>query len=256
MTGKIGLRISLPGLLLLSSACVSIPPEQRSESDPWEPLNRPLYQVSTAIDKVSTKPIAKGYRKVVPGPVRTGVSNVFDNLTTPRSALNNFLQGKPKRGFSEIGRFLFNSTLGIAGIFDVATRSGMGKYPEDFGQTAAVWGVPDGPYVMLPILGPKNLRDAVLMPLDIAADPVFHIRRTDVRDPVVVLRIIDLRYRLLTADKFLEDSKDPYLTTRESYLQNREYQVYDGNPPEDDDFYDEFFDEEEEPQDESGTEQN
>ncbi|MCH9693890.1 MAG: VacJ family lipoprotein [Gammaproteobacteria bacterium] len=237
---------SLIGILLLASACASIPPEQRAEHDPWEPLNRPVYKFNTVVDSAITKPLAKGYRKVVPGPVKTGVTNVFVNLTTPRSALNNFLQGKPKRGFSEIGRFLFNSTVGIGGIFDVASASGMDQYREDFGQTAAVWGVGDGPFVMLPILGPNTLRDAILMPLDIASDPVFHIRRSDVRDPVVVLRIIDLRYRLLPTDKLLEDSKDRYLTTRESYLQNREYRIYDGNPPEDDDFYDEYFDEEEE----------
>lgn len=248
MTRSTPFRASLPALLLLLSACTSIPPEQRSENDAWEPMNRTLYKVNTVIDNATTKPLAKGYRKVVPGPVRTGVTNVYTNLTTPRSALNNFLQGKPKRGFSEVGRFLINSSFGLAGIFDVATASGMDEYREDFGQTAAVWGVPNGPYVMLPLLGPRTLRDAVTLPLDIASDPVIYIEHASARDPAIVLGIIDLRYRLLAADKFLQDSKDRYLTTRESYLQNREYQIYDGNPPEDDEFYDEFFDEEEDEQ--------
>ncbi len=227
------------GALIILSGCASIPPEQRVAADPWEPMNRTLYAFNTSVDKVTTKPLARGYQKVFPGPVRNGISNFFQNLTTPRSALNNFLQGKPKQGFSEIGRFLFNSSLGIGGLFDVASAGGMEEYPEDFGQTAAVWGVPDGPYVMLPFLGPQTLRDVVLMPVDMLSRPLYHYENTSVRDKLVVLQIIDLRQSLLAAEKFLEDSKDPYVTLRESYLQNREYEVYDGNPPEDD-FYEDF----------------
>lgn len=238
------LRLSIAGLAVMLSACASIPPEQRTESDPWEPLNRPLYDFNTSLDKVTTKPLARGYRKIIPSPVRTGVSNFFDNITTPVSALNNFLQGKPRRGFSEVGRFVFNSTLGVGGLIDIASHGGMEKYREDFGQTAAVWGVPDGPYVMLPFMGPQTLRDAVLMPLDVISTPLYHYDNTSVRDKLYGLRIIDLRYQLLKAEKFLDDSKDPYVTLRESYLQNRQYEVYDGDPPEDDDFYDEFLIEE------------
>jgi phospholipid-binding lipoprotein MlaA len=207
-------------------------------------MNRSLFSVNTAIDKVSTKPIAKGYRAIIPGPVRKGISNFFRNLVAPSSAINNFLQGKPGRGVSEIGRFVINSTIGVGGLFDIATPSGLEEFREDFGQTAAVWGVPDGPYVMLPLLGPKTLRDAVFLPVDIVVDPLFHYDNTSVRDKVYVLRLINLRYQLLAAEKFLEDSKDKYVTTRESYLQNREYEVYDGDPPEDDDFFDEFLEEE------------
>ena len=232
-------------LLLFSlSACSSIPAAQRVDYDPWEPLNRTIFDVSLAIDKVSTKPLAKGYQAVMPGPARTGVSNFFRNLTAPRSALNNFLQGKPGRGFSEFGRFLFNSTLGIGGIFDVATAGGIQSYPEDFGQTAAVWGVPDGPFVMLPFLGPHTLRDAVLTPVDLMSNPIYFYNNTSVRDKVNVLRIIDLRYRLLPTDRFLDDSKDKYLTTRESFLQNRTFEIYDGDPPVEDDFFDEFLEDE------------
>jgi len=236
----------LAGWLVASSflsGCSTVPPQQRVESDPWEPLNRTLFEVNIAIDNVSTKPLAKGYRAVTPKPVRTSVSNFFRNLTAPRSAINNFLQGKPGRGFSELGRFLFNSTLGIGGIFDVATAGGIPTYPEDFGQTAAVWGVPDGPYVMLPFLGPQTLRDAILIPADLSSNPIAFYNNTSVKDKVNVLRIIDLRYRLLPTDKFLEDSKDKYITTRESYLQNRTFEVYDGDPPVEDDFFDEFLEE-------------
>ena len=144
---------------------------------------------------------------------------------------------------SELTRFVFNSTMGLGGILDVATAAGLEAYSEDIGQTVAVWGVPAGPYVMLPFLGPSTLRDAVLFPID-AITPLYYYDNTSVRDKLQVLRIIDLRSRLLVTEKFLEDSKDPYITLRESYLQNREFVIYDGNPPEDDAFFDEFMDDE------------
>ena len=236
--------VALVLIAFLATACSSIPAEQRVESDPWESLNRPLYSVHTTFDNALTIPIAKGYRAVLPRPVRLGVSNFFRNLSAPRSAINNFLQGKPKRGISEVGRFLLNSSLGIGGLIDLASMSNMEEYREDFGQTAAAWGVPDGPYIVLPFLvGPQTLRDALLLPLDIIVDPLYQYDNSSIRTKLYVVRLIDLRYRLLTASKFLEDSKDPYLTMRESYLQNREYEVYDGDPPVDDDFFDEFLEE-------------
>jgi len=229
---------------LVLGGCATIPREQRVESDPWESANRPIHAFNTAVDNATLKPIAKGYRAVAPSPVRKGISNFFDNLRTPASAINNFLQAKPGPGFSEIGRFVVNSTVGIGGLIDIAGASGFDDYTEDFGQTAAVWGVPDGPFVMLPFMGPSTLRDAVFMPVDVFATPLYHYDNTSVRDKLYVLRLIDLRYRLLSIEELLADSKDPYVTIRESYLQNREYEVYDGNPPEDDDFYDDFMDEE------------
>lgn len=237
-------QVTIVAIVLGLSGCASIPPEDRAEYDPWEPLNRSVFTANLAVDKVTTRPLARGYRKIVPRPIRKGVSNFFRNLTTPRSALNNFLQGKPGRGFSEIGRFLFNSTIGIAGVIDVASAGGMDEYREDFGQTAAVWGVPDGPYVMLPLLGPQTLRDALMMPLDIITTLLYQYDNTSVRDKLYFVRLIDLRYQLLAAEKFLEDSTDAYITTRESYLQNRNYAIHDGDVPEEDDFFDEFFDEE------------
>lgn len=237
---------------LALSACANVPKEQRSENDPWEPLNRPLYSFNTTFDKVTLKPVAKGYQKITPRPVRTGITNFMKNLVTPRSIINNFLQGKPAYGFSELGRFVINSTVGIGGLFDVATASGIERHREDFGQTAAVWGIPPGPYVMLPFLGPQTLRRAVLLPIDIASNPLYHYDNSSVRDKLYILRSIELRERLFAAERILEDSKDHYITVRESYLQNREYEVYDGNPPEDDEFFDEFFDDE--PLEDEGTE--
>ena len=227
----------------LLGACASIPAEQRAKSDPWEPLNRTLFDINTTIDNVTLKPIAKGYQAIIPSPVRTGVSNFYRNLTTPGSVVNNLLQGKPKRGLSELTRFVFNSTMGLGGILDVATAAGLEEYSEDVGQTVAVWGVPAGPYVMLPLFGPSTLRDALLFPIN-AITPLYYYENTSVRDKLQVLRIIDIRTRLLVAEKFLEDSKDRYITLRESYLQNREYVIYDGNPPEDDAFFDEFLEDE------------
>jgi phospholipid-binding lipoprotein MlaA len=231
------------GVLALT-ACSSIPAEQRVDSDPWESMNRTIFSANMNVDKATTRPLARGYRKIVPGPIRIGVSNFFSNLATPGSALNNVLQGKPGRGFSELARFLLNSTMGVGGLIDVATAGDIPEYREDFGQTAAVWGIPKGPYVMLPILGPKTLRDAITFPLDILADPLYHYKNTSVRDKLIFLNVIDLRYRLLVTDGFLDSSKDPYVTTRESYLQNRDFDIYDGDPPEDDDFFDEFLEEE------------
>ena len=219
----------------------------RAEHDPLEPLNRSLYAINDAVDRVTLKPIARGYKAVVPEFARRGVTNFSRNLFTPRSAVNNFLQGKPGPGFSELGRFIINTTLGIGGLIDIATAQGMPVYDEDFGQTLAVWGIPEGPYLFIPILGPNTLLDAASIPIDIASDPLYHYDNSSVRDKVYVLRLIDLRMRLLTAETLLEDSKDPYLTLRESYLQNRRFQVYDGSPPstdEEDDLFEEFFEEE------------
>lgn len=232
-------------LLLISflSACADIPPEARSEQDPWEPVNRTVFEFNDAVDAVTLKPVAKGYEKVLPRPVRRSIGNFFTNLLTPSSALNNFLQGKPDGGFGELTRFMFNSTFGVAGLFDVAAAAGLEARSEDFGQTAAVWGVPAGPYIMLPFRGPTTLRDVVVMPLDIATDPLYQYDESSVRDKLVVLRIVDIRAGLLVADKLLDDSKDRYVTIRESYLQNREYEIYDGYPPEDDEFFDEFLNE-------------
>ena len=216
----------------------------RSESDPWEPMNRGSYRFSDAVDRMTLKPIARGYRKVVPQFARRGVTNFSENLFTPRSALNKFLQGKGKAGFSDIARFVMNSTIGIGGLFDVASAAGLEEYGENLAQTLAVWGLPDGPYVYIPLIGPHTLLDAVALPVDLLSDPLAHYDDTSVRDKVYVLRAIDLRARLLTAEKLVEDSQDPYITIRESYLQNRLFEVHDGDPPEDDDFYDEFLDEE------------
>ncbi len=229
-------------LLGAASLCGCATTSATVEYDPWEGFNRGVYAVNDFGDRVLIKPVAKGYKAITPRFVRRGVTNFFANLTTPRSALNNFLQGKPVRGLDDVARFLLNSTVGIGGLVDVATPSGLAAHDEDFGQTLAVWGVPNGPYMVLPLLGPSTLRDAFALPFDAVAEPLTHYENSDVRGPLYALRAIDLRARLLTAERLIADSKDPYITIRESYLQNRNYVIHDGDPPADDDFYDDFYD--------------
>jgi phospholipid-binding lipoprotein MlaA len=227
-------------LACVLGACATTPEGSRVDYDPWEPINRSIYTVNDVADRYLLKPVAKGYDAVLPDFAQTGVTNFSRNLLAPGSAINNFLQGKPRDGFSEITRFLFNSTIGIGGLIDVATMGGLEEKHEDFGQTFAVWGVPDGPYVMVPFLGPRTLTHAASIPLNVWSDPLWHYEVTSVRNKLEILRLINLRANLLDLDRFLEDSKDPYITLRESYLQNREFEIYDGDPPMDDDFYDEF----------------
>ena len=226
------------------AACASTAGKELTnpEADPWEGLNRSIYSFNTTVDRYTLKPIARGYRAVLPQIMRTGVSNFSNNLYTPASAVNNLLQGKPIRMMSDLTRFIMNTTVGVAGFVDVASIAGMEEYNEDFGQTLAVWGVPDGPFVMVPFLGPYTLRDAVAIPANFYLDTLRQVDSSSIRDKLWALRFIDLRYRLLAAEGLLEDSKDPYVTLRESYLQNRRFVIFDGNPPLEDDFYDDFDD--------------
>jgi phospholipid-binding lipoprotein MlaA len=228
----------------LVSGCASsipaAPKEERAATDPWEPMNRRVSSFNDNIDKVTLKPLARAYEAVFPKIVRRGISNFSTNILIPRSIINNLLQGKLKNSLSETGRFLANTGLGMGGLIDVGSDLGLQAHPEDFGQTLAAWGVPDGPYVVLPILGPYTLRDATMVPLDFAADPVFHIDHDETRLTIQVVRTVNVRAQLFSAEALIADSFDRYLSIRESYLQNRRFQIYDGDPPEDEDFYDDF----------------
>lgn len=220
-------------------------------ADPWEPLNRQIHGFNHGLDKVTLKPVAKAYEFVIPQFMRTGVTNFSRNLRTPVNIVNNLLQGKIKNGFTETGRLIINTTMGIGGLFDIATDAGIERKYEDFGQTFAAWGIPDGPFVVIPILGPFTLRDSLGIPLNLFFDPLWHYDNAPVRDRIWVLRLIDVRQRLFVAEDLLKESPDRYVTLRESYLQNRRYLIYDGFPPEDD-IYDDFEDpedfEDEQPQ--------
>lgn len=231
--------------IFVLSGCASTA-QNAPVSDRFETANRAIYAFNETFDKYTLKPVAKGYRKIVPRVARSGVSNFFENLTTPRSSLNNFLQGKPSEGFTDLGRFFINSTIGIGGLVDVASKMDIPEYGEDFGQTFAVWGIPSGPYIYLPFLGPSTVTDTVSIPIDRLAHPVYYYENTSVRDKLNVLQIVDLRARLLSFDDIIMSSEDPYIAVREAYLQNRAFRIYDGNPPtsqEEEDLFDEFLNE-------------
>ena len=247
MRSSIAVSICLIAALLAGGCATqpAAPKEERSEADPWEPLNRQIHGFNTGFDKVTFKPLAKGYQKIIPQFLRTGFRNFSSNLRTPLNVINSFLQGKVRNGFSETGRFLANSTIGLLGVIDVGTDMGLEKHNEDFGQTFAKWGIPDGPYVIVPFLGPRTLRDALAIPLNVYGDLLIWYDNASVRDKLYVLRLIDVREKLFAAESLLEGSQDRYLSIREAYLQNRLYLIYDGDPPVDDDFYEDFLEDEE-----------
>lgn len=199
--------------------------------DPFEGFNRVMFSVNEGIDVV-VKPVAKGYDQVMPDPVKTGVGNFFGNIADLWIAVNNFLQGKPTDGFSDIGRVLVNSTIGIVGLIDVASEMGLEKHAEDFGQTLGKWGVDGGPYLFWPIIGPRNVRDTFGFAVDISADPVVRLEDVSARNTLIGVRFIDLRASLLPADKVVEEAAfDKYNYIRDAYFQNRRSAIHDGNPP-------------------------
>ncbi len=200
--------------------------------DPWEGFNRKIYKFNDRIDRLITEPLAKGYRRITPGPVRRSVGNFFRNLLEVSTIVNDLLQGKPIRAISDSSRLLLNTTLGVAGLFDVATRLGVERNEEDFGQTLAVWGIAPGPYVVLPFIGPSYVRDAFgLLPYWYFTDPRLSLDERELRIALIALDVIDFRSQLLGATKLLDMQLDPYLFSRESYRQKRLDLIYDGDPP-------------------------
>lgn len=217
-------------LLLLLSGCAST----NNPRDPLEPMNRAVYQFNSGLDKALIQPAATVYKTVLPQFMRTGVNNFAGNLYDLLTALNNMLQGKFADGLSDSGRVLVNSTLGVAGLFDVGTEIGLEKHREDFGQTLGRWGVADGPYLQIPVLGPSSFRDGVGLFVDVKLDPVGWIWRNDIptRNSLRGLFIVNLRANLLDSTKIFDEAAlDPYEFQREAYLQRRRNLVYDGNPP-------------------------
>lgn len=198
--------------------------------DPLEPLNRGIYGFNQGVDKAVIKPIAEGYRTVVPSPVRTGVKNFFSNLNDVIVVANDLLQLKIGQAFSDTGRILVNSTIGVLGIIDVATAMGLEKHNEDFGQTLGYWGFETGPYLVLPFLGPSSFRDTFGLAVDAQIDPVLNYDDVSERNGALALRIIDSRSRNLEAGNLLNEAAlDPYEFLRDAYLQRRESLVKDGN---------------------------
>ncbi len=237
-------HLSLAALLAvpLLAGCATTPGGvSEAELDRFEKTNRAIYKFNKGVDTAVLKPVTQGYRAVVPGVARRGVSNALDNVDEPLSFINAVLQGKFKVAFRAVDRFLINSTFGVAGLFDHATEMGLPKQEEDFGQTLAAWGVGSGPFIMLPLLGPSTLRDSVGFGVDSVTDPwpkfqkhVAGLNGTE-RIGVTAGEAIDLRSRLVdTADPLLATALDEYATVRAAYLQQRLNDIYDGDPPEDD----------------------
>lgn len=200
------------------------------ENDPWEGFNRKAYAFNMGLDKV-VRPIAVGYDKAVPDPLKRGIGNFFRNLDTTVTFVNQLLQGKFRESGQSLGRFLLNSTIGVLGFFDVATKVGMPYYNEDLGQTLATWGYENSRYLMLPVFGPATFRDGVTRYVDSLYHPVGYAIHGQNRWGYWILRGIDLRATFLDADAEIETAYDPYVMVRDIWLQNREYQIYDGNPP-------------------------
>lgn len=216
-------------LFLLLLALIIVPNTYASDDDPLEPMNRAIFEFNEIVDDNVLKPIAKGYKYVTPDPVEVGISNFFSNLGEIGTITNDLLQLKFAQAGRDTMRFFLNSTLGIFGIFDVATPLGLSKNKEDFGQTLGFWGVPDGPYLVLPFLGPSSFRDGPSMIVDYELSPVEQLHHEE-RQVLQTLDIVDTRARLLRATKILDTAaKDKYIFIRESYLQKRESQVNDGN---------------------------
>ena len=200
--------------------------------DPLEPFNRGVYQFNDAVDKAVIKPVAQGYKEILPQPVRTGVGNFFSNLDDVLVLLNDLLQFKLTQAVSDLNRIVWNTTLGIGGLFDVSSKLGLEKHNEDFGQTLGHWGVGDGPYLMLPILWPSSFRDTAGRVVDWQFDLVTNYHDVPVRNTATVVNIEDTRSRRLGASEILDEAAiDPYVFVRDAYLQRRRSLVYDGNPP-------------------------
>jgi phospholipid-binding lipoprotein MlaA len=230
-------RLSVALLVAALAGCAT----QRAPSprDPIEPVNRQIFEVNDALDRGVFKPVAEAYRAVLPDPVRTGIRNFFSNLWEPWIAVNQALQGKFVMAGSDALRFLTNSTIGVVGIFDVASDFELPKHSEDFGQTLAVWGVGFGPYIVLPILGPSSVRDGLGWVVDTFAYLPWQVpswaefNHVDGwRWSLVALDFINVRASLLDTTNLLEEAAlDRYAFAREAYFQRRRNQIYDGSPP-------------------------
>lgn len=223
----------LAALGLLAAGCATIPPNAgQNPADPWERYNRHVTEFNDRVDRAVLKPVAQAYVDYMPSPVRDCVGNVFSNFSDVPNALNNLLQGKPADAASDICRVVINSTVGLLGCFDVASKMGLQRSDEDFGQTLGRWGSGPGPYFVWPFLGPSTVRDSIGRVAGWYTDPLDYIEPVRLRNSLLGTRLIDTRAQLIPAEKLLEAAAlDRYQFLRDAYLQRRNNLVYDGNPP-------------------------
>ncbi len=227
------LALWAPGLCLMLAVggCASIPPDQRDPGDRFEAGNRSVYNFNDGLDRVALKPASKAYVDYIPQPIRTATSNFFNNIRYPDTVLNSFLQGKVAQGSSDLVRFGVNSTIGILGLFDVASKMGLPSHNEDFGQTLAVWGASPGEYLVYPLIGPNGVRDTGGIVFSLLTNPLVYMA-SPIAIPLGIISVIDLRAQNEGFTRFRDAAAlDPYIFTRESYLQYRQFEIYDGKPP-------------------------
>ena len=227
-------------IMMVSSGCTTVATIPGDPIDPWEPTNRTFYAFNDALDRAVLEPVANLYLNL-PAGLRNSVHNFLDNAAYPGTVLNQLLQGKLEPAVEGAARFVFNTTLGIGGLFDVSTDFGLERKEEDFGQTLAVWGMEEGNYIHYPLLGPSSVRDTPGIVVGALTDMLTYVAAL----PLALLEVVDTRAALASAAKLRDEfAIDPYIFTREAYRQRRTFLVYDGNPPLDD------FDEEEQDLDE------
>jgi phospholipid-binding lipoprotein MlaA len=221
-------KVFLALAALMLAGCATLPSGKPDPRDPLERFNRSMFAFNDALDKAVAKPAAKAYVKVTPRFVRTGIGNVFNNLNTLGTAVNDVLQGKMKQAGRDSARFLMNTTLGLGGLFDPASSAGLELNDEDFGQTFGKWGMKPGPYLMLPLLGPSTFRDSFGKLADQFTYPVYYLEDDSTRFIIRGVSLLDMRAGLLDLDEQIDQSYDRYAFIRNAWLQRREFQVTDG----------------------------
>jgi len=224
--GKRRVGAALMAIALSATLATAAMAKEEHPADPWEGFNRTMFSFNEGLDRAIIKPVTQGYRYVMPDFAEKGVHNFFENIGDVKTFFNNVLQGKPKEASEDLGRVLVNTTIGIGGLFDVASALGIPKHDEDFGQTLGAWGVDSGPYLVLPLFGPSSVRDGIGRIPDAMVDPLQEIGDEDTQLGLQVLRVIDTRAEILKAEGVI--SGDRYTFIRDAYLQRREFEVNDG----------------------------
>lgn len=215
----------------LLAGCATVPGGKPAPGDPFESVNRGIFKFNTAADKAVFRPVARGWKAVVPGPIRRAFSNFTSNLAAPGTIINDLLQGKFTQGGHDFTRMLINTIFGL-GFFDPATKAGLERHDEDFGQTLGKWGVPAGPYIMLPLFGPSSVRDAPTRLADDYTDARRYVFDQKASLAIWAAEKVDQRASLLSLDATIDNAFDPYAFVRNAWVKRRNYLVHDGDVPE------------------------
>jgi len=223
------LALALAGCASTGAASSAEP--RPKNPDPFEDFNRGVHKFNDVIDRNALRPVAVAYHDHTPQWLQTGVGNFFQNLFYPTTIANQFLQGKFKQGSQDVARFVINTTLGWGGVLDVASGARLPVHDEDSGQTLGWWGVPPGPYLVIPLLGPATVRDAPARFADTYVQPFRWYDSDNERWFSLALSLVDKRASLLQFDRLIDEAYDPYVFIRDAFLARREYAVHDGNPP-------------------------